>query len=71
MTATASPGTPGVLGAAIKDALISAVLTALLLTPLVGFRATEDGGGPLILTYRFGLVAIFAGIVAVLRLVLN
>lgn len=71
MPAAPVPGAaPGAFGAALKDALISAALTALLLLPLVGLRATEDGGGPLILTYRFGLVAIFAGIVGVLRLVL-
>lgn len=68
---TASPAQPGVFGAAVKDALVSAALTALLLTPLVGMRATEDGGGPLILTFRFGLVGIFAAIVGVMRLVLN
>ncbi len=61
----------GALLPALKDAVISAAITALLLTPLVGMRATETSGGPLILTYRFGLVAIFAGIVAVMRLVLN
>ncbi|MFG1298957.1 high-affinity branched-chain amino acid ABC transporter permease LivM [Xanthobacter sp. V3C-3] len=61
---------PSALGAALKDAVASGVLTALLLLPLVGFRATESGSGPLTLTYRFGLVAVLAGIVAVLRLVL-
>ncbi|MEW6121319.1 MAG: high-affinity branched-chain amino acid ABC transporter permease LivM [Pseudomonadota bacterium] len=65
-----SASAPGPVGAALKDAAISAALTALLLTPLVGLRATEQGGGPLILTTRFGLVAIFALIVGVLRLVL-
>ncbi|MFG1344527.1 high-affinity branched-chain amino acid ABC transporter permease LivM [Xanthobacter autotrophicus DSM 431] len=56
--------------AAIEDAAISGVLTALLLLPLVGFRATESTSGPLVLTYRFGLVAVLAGLVAGLRLVL-
>ncbi|MFH1555587.1 MAG: high-affinity branched-chain amino acid ABC transporter permease LivM [Pseudomonadota bacterium] len=60
-----------VLPVALKDTAISAVLTFLVLTPLVGLRATEDSGGPLILTYRFGLVLIFAAIVAVLRFVLH
>ena len=60
----------GTLGPALKDALASAVITFLLLTPLVGMRATETSGGPLILTYRFGLVAIFAALVAGGRLLL-
>ncbi|MFG1378001.1 high-affinity branched-chain amino acid ABC transporter permease LivM [Xanthobacter autotrophicus] len=63
---------PGlVVASAVTDAVVSGLLTGLLLLPLVGFRATESGSGPLGLTYRFGLVAVFAGIVAVLRLVLN
>jgi len=60
-----------VLLPALKDAVISGILTALLLLPLVGFRATESGSGPLTLTTRFGLVAVFAGLVAALRLTLN
>ncbi|MEP9378207.1 high-affinity branched-chain amino acid ABC transporter permease LivM [Aquabacter sp. CN5-332] len=65
----ASPA--GSLAPALKDAVISAAITALLLVPLVGMRATETSAGPLILTYRFGLVAMFALIVGVLRLVLH
>ncbi|QTL01777.1 high-affinity branched-chain amino acid ABC transporter permease LivM [Aquabacter sp. L1I39] len=61
---------PSALGSALKDALISGAITALLFLPLVGMRATETSEGPLILTYRFGLVAIFAGLVAVLRFIL-
>ncbi|MFG1371329.1 high-affinity branched-chain amino acid ABC transporter permease LivM [Xanthobacter oligotrophicus] len=64
-------GPASVIGSAFTDAIVSGLLTGLLLLPLVGFRATESGSGPLGLTYRFGLVAVFAGIVAVLRLVLN
>ncbi|QRG05685.1 high-affinity branched-chain amino acid ABC transporter permease LivM [Xanthobacter dioxanivorans] len=62
---------PSVLGEAVKDAVVSGILTGLLLLPLVGFRATEAGSGPLILTTRFGLVAVLAGLVAVLRLTLH
>ncbi|MFG1464335.1 high-affinity branched-chain amino acid ABC transporter permease LivM [Xanthobacter sp. DSM 24535] len=64
-------GRESALSIAVKDALVSGVITFLLLTPLVGLRATEDGGGPLILTYRFGLVTIFAAIVMVLRFVMH
>ena len=64
-------GASSVIRGAFTDAIVSGLLTGLLLLPLVGFRATESGSGPLGLTYRFGLVAVFAGIVAVLRLVLN
>ncbi|MGR7996320.1 high-affinity branched-chain amino acid ABC transporter permease LivM [Xanthobacter sp. ZOL 2024] len=56
---------------ALKDAVASGIITGLLLLPLVGFRATESGSGPLTLTYRFGLVAVLAAVVAGLRLVLN
>ncbi|MFS8038365.1 high-affinity branched-chain amino acid ABC transporter permease LivM [Xanthobacter sp. AM11] len=65
------PATPSALAAALKDAVGSGIITGLLLLPLVGFRATESGSGPLVLTYRFGLVAIFAVLVAVLRLLLH
>ncbi|MFG1429506.1 high-affinity branched-chain amino acid ABC transporter permease LivM [Xanthobacter sp. V2C-8] len=65
------PPAEAVLLPALKDAVASAIITALLLLPLVGFRATESGSGPLTLTYRFGLVAVFAGLVAALRLALN
>lgn len=61
---------PSIPGAALKDALISGAITALLLLPLLGMRATETSGGPLILTYRFGLVGIFAAIVAGGRFIL-
>ncbi|MEP9353576.1 high-affinity branched-chain amino acid ABC transporter permease LivM [Xanthobacter sp. KR7-65] len=57
--------------AALNDAVVSGLITALVLLPLVGFRATESGSGPLTLTYRFGLVAVFAAIVAILRFVLT
>lgn len=68
--ATPAKTPPSALGSALKDALISGAITALLFLPLVGMRATETSEGPLILTYRFGLVAIFAGLVAVLRFIL-
>ncbi|MDQ0504847.1 high-affinity branched-chain amino acid ABC transporter permease LivM [Xanthobacter agilis] len=66
-----APAADAVVLPAIKDAVASGVITGLLLLPLVGFRATESGSGPLTLTYRFGLVAVFALLVAGLRLVLN
>ncbi len=62
---------PSPLVAAVKDAVISGIITWFLLLPLVGFRATESGSGPLGLTYRFGLVAIFAALVMALRLTLH
>ncbi|GGF69602.1 branched-chain amino acid ABC transporter permease [Azorhizobium oxalatiphilum] len=62
---------PSPFAAALKDAVVSGVITFLLFLPLVGFRATESGSGPLTLTYRFGLCATFAILVAVLRLVLH
>lgn len=68
--ATPAKTPPSAFGSALKDALISAVITALLFLPLVGMRATETSAGPLILTYRFGLVAIFAALVAILRFTL-
>ncbi|MDE1566807.1 high-affinity branched-chain amino acid ABC transporter permease LivM [Aquabacter sediminis] len=68
--ATPAKTPPSAFAAALKDALISGAITALLFLPLVGMRATETSAGPLILTYRFGLVAIFAGAVAVLRFIL-
>lgn len=61
---------PSAVVGALKDAVVSGLLTALLFLPLIGFRATESGTGSLILTYRFGLVAVFAGIVMVGRFVL-
>lgn len=67
----AASAPPAPFAAALRDAVVSGVLTFLLLLPLVGFRATESGSGPLTLTYRFGLVTIFALLVAGLRLVLN
>ncbi|MFG1402816.1 high-affinity branched-chain amino acid ABC transporter permease LivM [Xanthobacter sediminis] len=69
--APAPPPAEAVLLPALKDAVASGIITALLLLPLVGFRATESGSGPLTLTYRFGLVAVFAGLVTVLRLMLS
>ncbi|MFG1294158.1 high-affinity branched-chain amino acid ABC transporter permease LivM [Xanthobacter variabilis] len=66
-----APPAEAVLLPAVKDAVLSGIITGLLLLPLVGFRATESGSGPLTLTYRFGLVSVFAGLVMVLRLVLN
>ncbi|MFG1478150.1 high-affinity branched-chain amino acid ABC transporter permease LivM [Xanthobacter sp. V4C-4] len=65
------PPAEAVLLPALKDAVASGVITGLLLLPLVGFRATESGSGPLTLTYRFGLVAVFAALVAGLRLALS
>lgn len=61
---------PSAVAGAIRDAIVSGLLTALLLLPLVGFRASESNTGSLVLTYRFGLVAIFAGIVMVGRFLL-
>lgn len=54
---------PSAVAVAFKDAIVSGLLTALLLLPLIGFRATESSTGSLVLTYRFGLVAIFTAIV--------
>ena len=68
---TVATSRPAVLGPALKDAVASGIITFLLLLPLVGFRATESGSGPLTLTYRFGLVAVFAAIVVVGRLLLH
>ncbi|MBP2152054.1 high-affinity branched-chain amino acid ABC transporter permease LivM [Xanthobacter flavus] len=61
---------PSAVAGALRDALVSGLLTALLFLPLVGFRASESNTGSLVLTYRFGLVAIFAGIVMVGRFLL-
>ncbi|WP_051356699.1 high-affinity branched-chain amino acid ABC transporter permease LivM [Azorhizobium doebereinerae] len=66
-----APARPAPLAVALKDAVVSGVITWLLLLPLVGFRATESGSGPLTLTTRFGLVTVFAVVVAVLRLVMH
>ncbi len=62
---------PSPLATALKDAVASGIITWFLLLPLVGFRATESGSGPLGLTYRFGLVTIFALVVLVLRLTMH
>ena len=64
------PERKSAVAGAFKDALVSGLLTALLFLPLVGFRASESSTGSLVLTYRFGLVAIFAGIVMVGRFLL-
>ncbi|MBN8918516.1 MAG: DUF3382 domain-containing protein, partial [Rhizobiales bacterium] len=64
------PERTSAVAGALKDALVSGLLTALLFLPLVGFRASESSTGSLVLTYRFGLVAIFAGIVMVGRFLL-
>ncbi len=64
---SAPPPTPMMV--ALKDAFFSAIITFLVLLPLVGFHATESGTG-LILTYRFGLVVVFALVVASIRLAL-
>jgi len=68
--ASRKPRPPHPVTVAIRDALVSGAITFLLLLPLVGMRATESGSGPLVLTYRFGLLGVFTALVIGGRLLL-